>query len=1147
MAYHLDEVDVSVGNLAPDFEAHTASGLLQYHEWVEDSWSIIFSHPGTSFPLELLEVARQFAEFDKRNVKLIGVSGSWLNDQRKWKASQVRYGIKPGSIDKKVQVVADDAGEIASIYGMAADEGDPKAEPNTVFVIDPNRIIRIALGYPATFRKNADKLLLFIDRYSTKSRESSPQIDPTTLTRSRTDAGRSSTARSPLVSRDITPNSSGYVTPSSNTPEPITHTNGTRTRSLTTTAAADRSSPLVPARPTDIGFAGTASNALPLQTVAGISLASLHPPSPSPSSPGGGGGNYIQNAINTLDSIVDIGKVLPFVAPAFIMLKLIIEVEKSAQETSLKCQDLVIDRMNNVLKECTALIEAYRKQGVIARRLRMGNKDKFEGCAKALALVTNDLMVSLQVYQTAKMAVVDRVVPKEEGEEEAEAFVKEYGGEDTVRRDRELVAMFVEDMKMEIQVDQNLMDELKIDVVDAVQDQHRELERRLNEGIVKAMLEDQREREKEQTFVCVQCDKEYKDSTSGDKSCSYHRAEYDSWNRTWPCCSTKNPCQSGAHRAQHHCEYPYGAFFPFARNIYGYTDTLEEWASVEDTNLETDDTQYAQISELLRWKSHGAEPSEPTILIRVGRCYFKYPYYFQTFTAKDLELQSRVIDITKQTVIFRTSSSDSEYAMAEWVISDSLDDDTERAKITGVRITAKVASCLHPYIRVCLFDDTTCRRSGDTITISEGGFRSYTPATPYTLPREQKVSSNELVERSHRRPARTDFKTRTTSGRLPLVLKRVVDPPVVANGGICSETGDYFTGSISVFNKSSASSTSIGEVEVYFRLVGDTTTTNNNSAYTPVESFKTTDILPTTLDPRQTWQMSFELVVPRSPSDVQLGVRWWNRAFVARKRPVRFKFVFRDVEEEEEEEAEASIVVEHVVEHFELDKWKQGEDLAFFYVDDPVFWERHSVHVSKRTDNDRDDVVLKIGGKGAVYGAIKSGETEVDIGVGEKKNVGDKNAWEWKAWALVDTSCRRVYAFKVFVTQRVDLVERTGMACLGYVLCPEYGDVMGEEARPVRYAEERVVFPDLEPIVDEEVVWEDGLDDVVEEPPSPPPPPPPAVNGGAHMELPPEVNARLASIDTNLERIANAFEQLLEMMKSQQQSQQPVQARRNAF
>ncbi|KAL0061551.1 hypothetical protein AAF712_011577 [Marasmius tenuissimus] len=136
-------------------------------------------------------------------------------------------------------------------------------QPNTVFVIDPNRIIRIALGYPSTFRKNAHKLLLsvhtssvhsfipniqnpsFINRYSTRSRESSPKIDPTTLTRSRTVAGRSSW--SPLVSRDIAPNSSGYVTPSSNTPEPVTHTKGTRTRSLTTTAAAaDRSSPLVP-------------------------------------------------------------------------------------------------------------------------------------------------------------------------------------------------------------------------------------------------------------------------------------------------------------------------------------------------------------------------------------------------------------------------------------------------------------------------------------------------------------------------------------------------------------------------------------------------------------------------------------------------------------------------------------------------------------------------------------------------------------------------------------------------------------------------------------------------------------------------------------------------------------------------------------
>ncbi|KAF9265308.1 thioredoxin-like protein [Marasmius fiardii PR-910] len=161
MAYHIvgDDLNIGVGNFAPDFEAHTSSGSLQYHEWTTDSWSIIFSHPGTSFPLELLETARQAPEIEKRNVKLIGVSSSWLNDQRKWKASQVRYGIKPGSVDKKIQIVADDAGEISFMYGMAPTEHDPNLEVKTVFVIDPNRIVRLVLSYPATFRKNSDKIL----------------------------------------------------------------------------------------------------------------------------------------------------------------------------------------------------------------------------------------------------------------------------------------------------------------------------------------------------------------------------------------------------------------------------------------------------------------------------------------------------------------------------------------------------------------------------------------------------------------------------------------------------------------------------------------------------------------------------------------------------------------------------------------------------------------------------------------------------------------------------------------------------------------------------------------------------------------------------------------------------------------------------
>ncbi|KAG7092999.1 hypothetical protein E1B28_009298 [Marasmius oreades] len=1207
MAYHIvgDDLGVGVGNLAPDFEAHTSSGLLQYHEWVNDAWTIIFSHPGTSFPLELLELARQASEFEKRNVKLIGVSSSWLSDQRRWKASQMRYGIQPGSVDQKIQIVADDAGEIAFMYGMAPNEQDPTIEPKSLFVVDPNRIVRLVLSYPATFRKNSDKILQFIDKYSAHasiSRGNSPFSLDGSLNRSRTFAGTatpelSSSPKTSLKTNGRTseqydrPNSE-YLTTTENTgfaPSSFsrsrTFRGGTPDSSYSSESKGKNDKPQDKRNLGDDSFVRTASNTISSQFVVGVSVTSTHLAATDSTMTLTGGSNYVQNALNVLDSLIDIGKVLPYVAPAFILLKVIIEIERNAQDNSARCRDLVervtfmlshvpalralckegtgvdqatrqvINRMNNVLKDCTALIEAYRKQGIIARRLSLKNKEKFEGCAQALAGVTNDLLISLQIHQTSQMERMLNpnrlILPKDEGDEEAEAFVNEFGGEEVVKADRELVAMFAEDTKVSVEVNEEVMTELNTNLSDIIRQNHLELEKKLNDSVsatvldsIKALSELAVEKEKERTLVCVQCDKEFKESTSGPDSCSFHKAEYDSWNKLYACCSSKNPCQFGSHRSKHHCEYPYGAFFTFARNICGYTDTMDVWVTAEDTNLETDSTQFTQVSQLLRWKSKGAVPSEPTILVRVGKLDIKEPYFFGTFTAKDLEVRSQVADITGQNVIFRTDSSETEYAMAEWLMSESLSADG-RKYITGIRLTAKAATSLTPFIRVCLIDTQTCTKSGEVMNISEGGLRSFTPLTPYTLPEGRKVSSELYV--GQLRPTRSDFKTRTTPN-LPIILKELSDPPLSANPRLASEIADIFTGAISVFNKhppGTLNPISIASVDAYFRFVGD-------ENYTPVESLKILNDsqLPKTIDPRQTWQMNYELRVPRTEEDVKLKVNWWNRAFAARKKPLRLKFVFKDIEDEE-----ASIVVEYVISHYELEKQKP-EDIAFFYIDDPIFWERHHVHVVPRQEKrDRKDLVMKICGQEVlvnvlnkvVHSALKSGETEVALNrIGEVKRKGSLDAWSWKTWALVDTSCRRVYAFKILITQWVDEEKRTGYACLGYVPCPEYGDVMSE-TRPVRYALEKVMFPDVVLCPEEEVVLDDRVDDFVPETAKMAAGSKSSTldNSGASqvpMALPEEVNQRLASIDNNLERIANAFEQLLDMMRSQQ-----LQGKRNAF
>jgi len=202
------------------------------------------------------------------------------------------------------------------------------------------------------------------------------------------------------------------------------------------------------------------------------------------------------------------------------------------------------------------------------------------------------------------------------------------------------------------------------------------------------------------------------------------------------------------------------------------------------------------------------------------------------------------------------------------------------------------------------------------------------------------------------------------------------------------------------------------------------------------------------------------------------------------------------------------------------------------------------VHVQKVEDSESgvDAGVVKIGGTQlnvkklhqVVYKALKTGKTEVDLEIGQDKNDGE---WEWGAWALIDVSCRRVYAFKIILTEGRKVEEsKRRLGCVGYVLCPQYGETVQGKARPVSYATEAAKLAKLKPFANEEVAQDDPVDEF-----KPPIPPKPAasinvngVNGsGSHpgagtpMVIPPELSHRLASIDANLTRIADALEKLV--------------------
>ncbi|KAK7455250.1 hypothetical protein VKT23_011122 [Stygiomarasmius scandens] len=1081
-----DNLTLAPGSVAPNFEACMASGQLEFHEWAGDSWTIVFSHPGKSLGAELSEVARRVSDIEKRRVKLIGISRNWTEDSQQWDACHHKYGHTPGSFDSCVQIVSDNGAQLSMLYGMVASgnrspsSGGPK--PYTVFLVDPNKIIRQVLTYPASISTRLYQILRSIDDNPSPNHTTSKSLDSTT--------------------------SNGKIYKDADI-------DGTRTATTFDTVAST-----ISAIPTPIAAMSLTASSRPVTTV-----------------------SYIHTASHLLDELSEISHIIPFVVPAVILLKVIVEVEKRARDVDAKCTDLVqrvtfmlshlpmlknveitdatrqvLDHMNEVLKVCAALIETYRKQGSVARRLNLKNKDRFTNCAKSLGQCTNDLLVSLQIHQTAKLEILSRAVPVDKEDEAAQAFVASHGGEEAVTSNEELVKQFAS--QVQLTVDEGIMEQLSENITEVMGRNQQELEKKLNETVttsivdsLKGLAAQMNEAEKEQTFTCIQCDKEFKASTNGEKSCSFHKADYDSWRRNYSCCGTKNPCEFGTHRAKHYCDYPYGAFFPYAWKITGYTDTVDTWAEVQDTNLETGDEPIASVGRLLRWQTRGGQPSEPTMLIRVGRIRYDQPYFFHTYTSQDLEILSKVVHITHQRVIFRTSSfKEDEYAMAEWVISP-------QSHITGVRLTAKVATSPKPFIKVC----PTSAASAHT-------------SLPLPTSSLQPNVSPEL-QSTPLRPLRSDFKTQTSSStKLPIIIKPVSDPPLAANPQYSSSERDQFVGSISVFNKHPSGSTesiSIASVKAFYRLVG-----KEGSSYAPVDSLEFIEEtpLPLTIDPRQTHTIKFGVYVPRPEEDVKLGVRWWDRGFIARKRPLRLKVVLTDIEDEE-----ASLVMEYICNHFEPEKAAEN-DLGFFYLDDTDLWRRNYVHIAK-LDGSRGEVV-KVGNtefdvKGlqkVVYKAIKSGESEVDLEVGEQKDKGEPGAWEWKAWALVDLVCQRVYAFKVLITRGLE--GKKGYVCLGYVLCPDYGDVISEQ-KQIRYAEEKISFPDLAQNTTEEegVSWDDTVDDIVPEatPPAVPVPvstPTSAGSGTSQVVIPEEVTQRLVSIDSNLARLATAVEQLVEILRS---------------
>src|SRR5690242_1609004 len=155
-------MSIRLGDEAPDFTAQTTEGEINFHEWLGNSWGVLFSHPKDFTPVcttELGYTAKLVPEFEKRNVKVLALSvdpvdshKGWIGDIEETQGNRVTYPI-----------VADPEKKVANLYGMIHPAHDQVHTVRTVFVIDPQKKIRLMIVYPQTTGRNFDEILRVID------------------------------------------------------------------------------------------------------------------------------------------------------------------------------------------------------------------------------------------------------------------------------------------------------------------------------------------------------------------------------------------------------------------------------------------------------------------------------------------------------------------------------------------------------------------------------------------------------------------------------------------------------------------------------------------------------------------------------------------------------------------------------------------------------------------------------------------------------------------------------------------------------------------------------------------------------------------------------------------------------------------------
>lgn len=151
-----------LGSTAPDFSAETTEGTINFHDWLGDSWGVLFSHPADYTPVcttELGYTAKLRSEFESRNVKVLALSVDGLESHKGW----IGDINETQNTTVNFPIIADEDRNVATLYDMIHPEADNKLTVRSVFIVGPDKKIKLTITYPASTGRNFDEILRVID------------------------------------------------------------------------------------------------------------------------------------------------------------------------------------------------------------------------------------------------------------------------------------------------------------------------------------------------------------------------------------------------------------------------------------------------------------------------------------------------------------------------------------------------------------------------------------------------------------------------------------------------------------------------------------------------------------------------------------------------------------------------------------------------------------------------------------------------------------------------------------------------------------------------------------------------------------------------------------------------------------------------